>query len=407
MDLLDTGDVTTPVDDPCQYNPAWRSLVAGYLFSSGVRTAEDFKSIAMTGSVTVTADIDVTVTPSDNGSDTENSKPKKRSSKKKAKAKPKKEVNRVHKRVYPFYDHPEYRPYASDKWIQSMVAMMDARISGNHLADEHVPFRLAERWYMEMDSEASMKKRIEPLLLTEATVDVITLDLLGVASARPAIEAYEKLYFNCRDENFNLSPSGQLIQRFAMPWGPLKTFLHKWEELDADGFCIQDGRPIAKDSDIWKAIAATMGYDALMYAWKWNRRAHGMKEDTLDHMIDISWKVSAMMLLSDMFTGNISHEDAARVLAAYTAQAKKISDDRNGRHTGDDNDTTKALMAVLYMTSPQMVEFDASDASARNEEIQSRIRSQLAINKQVIEDRGKQVEAEIVDAQIKGAIEGR
>ena len=400
MDLQETGDVTTPVDDPCQFNPAWRSMVAGYLFSSGVRIEDDFKSLAMTGCVTVT----VTVTDKDDNVKQSKKTNVAKSKKKCANTKDKAVLKKVSRKIPPFDTHPEYRPYALDKWIRDMVYMMEAKIRGEHLADKHVPFRLAEKWYMEMDSEAAMKKRIEPLLLTEAPMDVITLDLIGIPSAQPALEAYEKLYFNCRDEKFNLSTSGQLVQRFAMPWGPLKTFLHKWEDLDEDGFCIQDGRPIAKDSDIWRAIAATMGYEALMYAWKWNRRAHGMKEDSLERMIDLSWKVSALMLLSDLFTGNMKHEDAARILAAYTAQAKKISDDKSDG--GDGEDTTMALLAIMSAAAPKMRALvDGGEGMITDNDIQSRIESQLAIDKTKIQDAGKHVETEIIDAQIAEAVE--
>lgn len=403
MNLHETGDVTTPVDDPCQFNPAWRSMVAGYLFSQGIRCESDFESIAKSGSVTVT--FQEKVDEKDDHKEefqTKKKKPKKGEKKDKRK---KKVQTKALRPVPPFDTNPEYRPFASDKWIRSMVYMMDARVSGNHLADEHVPIRLADLWYHEMDTEAAMKKRIEPLLLTEIGIDVIALDLTGLASVQPAIEAYERLYFNCRDENFNISGSLQLVQRFAMPYGPLKTFLRKYEELDSDGFVIGDGRPIAKDSDVWRAIAATMGYEALMYVWKWDRRAHGMKNNSIEHMLELSWQVAASRLFQDLYNGDIKHEDAARVLAAYTAQSKKISDDKTGGGSGGVADTTKALMDLLYLAAPKMVRFDEADVAARNDEIQSRINSQLAIDKTKIQDAGKQVESEIIDAQIADAVE--
>lgn len=403
MNLHETGDVTTPVDDPCQFNPAWRSMVAGYLFSQGIRCEADFESIAKSGSVTVTF-LEEVDEKDDHKEEVQEKKKKPKKGEKKDKRKKKVQTKAV-RPVPPFDTNPEYRPFASDKWIRAMVYMMDARVSGNHLADEHVPLRLADMWYHEMDTEAAMKKRIEPLLLTEIGIDVIALDLTGLASVQPAIEAYERLYFNCRDENFNLSGSLQLVQRFAMPYGPLKTFLRKYEELDSDGFVIGDGRPIAKDSDVWRAIAATMGYEALMYVWKWDTRAHGMKNNSVEHMLELSWKVAASRLFQDLYNGDIKHEDAARVLAAYTAQSKKISDDKTGGGSGGVADTTKALMDLLYLAAPKMVRFDEADVAARNDEIQSRINSQLAIDKTKIQDAGKQVESEIIDAQIADAVE--
>ena len=63
-------------------------------------------------------------------------------------------------------------------------------------------------------------------------------------------------------------------------------------------------------------------------------------------------------------------------------------------------------MAVLYQTSPKMVAIARNEeaVSAMNEEIQSRIMSQMEINKQKIDDKGSAVNAEIIDAQISDAI---
>jgi hypothetical protein len=77
------------------------------------------------------------------------------------------------------------------------------------------------------------------------------------------------------------------------------------------------------------------------------------------------------------------------------------------RITSDDTtDTTKALMAVLYRTSPQMIAV-AHDVDALSEEtaaIQSRITSQLAIDKQKIKDNGAAVSNAVVDEQIDNAV---
>lgn len=400
MDIPDIGELITPVDDPCQYNPAWRSIVAGYMFSAGVRPGDDLKSIAMTGSVTVI----VTVTHEEKERGKEKGK-KGKGHKAKKKQRQKTDTRKAPRPIPPFDTNPEYRAFASDKWIAKFLSMLEEESSFSPTSDECVPVKLATRWYSEMDHEAAMKKRIESLLLTEIGMDIIALDLTGVQSSQPAIEAYERLYFNCRDDNFNLSPSLQLVQRMAMPYGPLKTYLHKWEEIDPDGFVIGDGRPLAKESDVWKAIGATMGYEALMYYWRWDGRAHGIKDRSLAKMIEMGWKASVSRLLSDLYTGDIKHEDAARVLASFTSQLKFMEDKKNGSGQSGANDTTKALMNILYLAAPKMVQFDEEEEASKNDEIQSRIKSQLAINKQAIEDHGKQVEAEIVDAQISSAVE--
>ena len=398
MNLPDIAPFVTPVDDPCQYIPEWRSIVAGYMFSAGVRTEENLKSLSMTGC------IDVMFEGQEDEDDV-----KKRDSKSKKKGKKAKKKKNVQKKrlvpIEPFFSHPEYRVFANDKWIIESVLFYNERAEGGALSDRFVPMRLAEKWYEERDHEAAIKHRMEALLLTEIGIDVITLDLVGQLSVQPAIEAYEKMYFNCRDEHFKISPSMQLVTRMAMPFGPLKMFLKKWEELDKDGFCIQDGRPLAKDSDVWKAIGATMGYDTLIYTWNWERRANGIEDKSLRHKIECSWHAHVSRALSSLFTGDMRHEDAAKMLASYTAQLKFLSDDK--KEGGEGEDDTLALLAILRAEAPKMrVLEEGSAGMITDNEIQGRIAAQQAIDKQGIQDAGKGVAEEIIDAQIADAIDG-
>lgn len=419
MKLLDPyfgeAEIITPIEDPCQFFPSWRSQLAGFLFNVNIRREEDFDCLAKFGYCMVGIDDEVeldaqvesdVVAEQKSENKSKGKKKSKSKAKKKQKDKPKNVVKNVPRPVEPFYSHPEFRVYANDQYIRMRVFMMSETPVGNRPEEKYEAYRLAEMWYEEPDHEAAMKKRIEPLLLTGIGTDIIALDLLGQVSYRSAIETYEKLYFNCRDENFNLNASMQLIQRFAMPFGPLKTFIRKWEVLDKDGFVVGDGRPIAKDSDIWKAVAANLGYEALMYMWHWTRVAHGMKGNSLENLLNVSWEVGAAQIFSALYTGNIAHEDLARILSAYTAQAKKITDDRNGRSDSGEDDTTKALMELLYRFSPKMVAFTEADNKARNDEIQGRISAQLAISKTSIKDNGAQIEAEVIDSQISNAIKG-
>jgi hypothetical protein len=395
--LREVGDVVTPVDDPCQFDPAWRSIVATFLFSEGLCGGSDMEQLAKTGCVAMLKD---------EGKAAAKSK-KKVKGKDKGKKPDVKTATTIMRPLEPFASNERYRCLVMDKWISDYLQMCTDEASGMPLRDEHVAMKLARRWHLEPDCEWVMRKRLEPLLLTEATMDVVAMDLVGVASARPAIEAYERLYFNCRGDDWNLHPSMQLTQRFATPYGPLRTYLKKGEIVDDEGFIVGDGRPLARECDVWKAVAATMGYEALIYVWRWWGRAHGMKDDSLEHMLELSWKVSVSKMFIDLFNGDIRHEDVARVLSAYTAQSKRISERRAEGKAADGGDSTvQALMAVLYQTSPHMVSVDSEEESRRNEEIQSRIKSQMAISSQQIDDNGIEVDAEVIDMQIDGAING-
>lgn len=408
MQLLDTEEVITPIDDPCQFMPAWRAIVAGYLFSMEVRTREDLDSIAKSGCRPIK--INVIVKDDDEESDKKR-KPKGgkiKPKKKKIPPKTKTAVKTVYKPVPPFDTHPEFRCMASDKWIAASVVLMDDCANGRPSTAETAPLLLAKRWYYEPDNEAAMKKRIEPLLLTGIDMDIVTLDLMGVISWRPAMEAYERMYFNCRGDSWEINPSMQLIQRFAMPWGPLKTYLREDDVVDVrTGLVLGDGRPLAKASDVWRAIAALLGYEALMFAWQWNNRCHGIKDNSVEHMIELMWKASVARQLTDLFTGGIRHEDVARLLAAFTSQAKYITDKANGGSGGDSDDTMEALMALLSVAAPKMRVLEKGAAGMIGDnEIRERIAAQQAIDKQHIPDAGKDVAIEVIDAQISDAIGG-
>lgn len=121
------------------------------------------------------------------------------------------------------------------------------------------------------------------------------------------------------------------------------------------------------------------------------------------HMMEISWKSSISRLLSDMFTGTIAHEDVARVLAAYSSHMKYISDDR--KDGGEGGEMAEAFLALLGVAAPKMRELVSGGAGMiTDSDIQSRIASQQAIDKTNIQDAGKQVANEIIDAQISDAI---
>ena len=65
-----------------------------------------------------------------------------------------------------------------------------------------------------------------------------------------------------------------------------------------------------------------------------------------------------------------------------------------------------ALLAIMSAAAPKMRELvKGGEGMITDNDIQSRIESQLAIDKTKIHDAGKQVEAEIIDAQIADAVE--
>lgn len=277
---------------------------------------------------------------------------------------------------------PMYKPYFSDKYVQKYLKYLRAESAGKPLTEEQSRMRVALMWY-ENPSPAGVRFRLEPLLLTGATMDTIMLDLSGGTVPVEVFTFYEKLFFNIRDEEGRLSKSCQLRQAFAMPNGD---DLH-----DADS------------PEIWKAIAALMGYDVLMHVWMW-KDAHGLSTKGLEFLLDETWRAAQSRLFVSVFADRVGHKSLGDILSAYTSQFKML---REQRITSDDgNDTTRALMAVLYHTSPHMISVahDVDELAEETAAIQSRITSQLAIDKQNIQDNGQAVSAAVINEQIDNAV---
>ena len=274
-----------------------------------------------------------------------------------------------------------YKACVNDKYVQKYATYLRAVKAGKNLTDAQLDMHRARGWY-ENESPSGVRFRLEPLLLTGATMDTIMLDISGGMMTVEPFKMYEKLFFNIRDDEWRLSKSCQLRQAFAMPNG--------------------DDMHDASPQEIWKAIAALMGYDVLMHVWMWD--GHGMSTKGADFLLDETWRAAQSRLFMSVFSDRVGNNNLGDILAAYTSQFKMLRDVREVDAGG--SDTTKALMSVLYKAAPKMVGIsrDVDAMSGETLAIQARISSQLAIEKKAIEDRGKSVSDSVVDAQIVEAV---
>ena len=279
----------TPVEDPCEYDAAWRFSLASYLFSVGVRSKDDFMCLGDKGGIMAAAQ----------GQPRQAGRQKTRGEKKQGKTK-KPAAMKVVRPVAPFSEHPEYRSLASDEWVQKMAFLMNE----------------------------------------EAT-----------------------------------------------------------------------GRPRAKASDLWRVVAADLGYDALMTMWGWRTKAHGLKDASLKGMPGLSKAVIAILVnnvLESLCAGAIGHKDAAKMFSAYTALLKLMEDKSKHGSNGELTDSDKALMSILQLVAPKMIiPKEGSPGMITDDEIRGRIAAQQAIENQPIEDAGEHVVHEIIDAQISDKINER
>lgn len=273
---------------------------------------------------------------------------------------------------------PDYIEYKSDPWIKAQIKYYSAVRREQRLTDEQKSLRLANIWFRG-SSVSDTKFRLEPLLLTPVSYDIISLDIGGGSVPVDAFEAYEKLYFNVRLDNGRLNPSCQLRQYFALPSGELA-----------------NDTPVEQ---VWKMVGALMGYDTLVTIWLW-ADAHGIKNNSQEYMLDEMWRVAQSRLFMSIFTNRVGHESMSKLLASFTSQKKLIQDQKESGQVG--LDTTKALMAILYKSSPQIVSAakDVDALPAMTNAIKSRLESQKAIDMAVSEDLGEDVGFDAITADL-------
>lgn len=395
--LIGDRTIETPVDDPFRFEPDWRASLASYMFDAGVCTKADIESIYNTGGVPEESGVDEPAPKTKGG---------KKGKKGKTPAKPKPKAKKT-RGIPPFDESPEYRCLAIDQWVVKQVLFMHRKSTGAALNDEDRALMLAMKWFVE-EGQGVTRTRLEPLLITSVSLKVIALDIAGNEDAEIAIKAYERMYFNCREDDGSLTKSTNLLQSMAMPNGELKMFYKKQEPKDENGEKL-DKRSLATDADIWKAMAFSLGYDVLMRRWNWTDRAHGLtkEKNTCEYMMSVVWDLSISRLIESAYTGTISHEDLSRLLSAITSQSKFSLDAKNGSSGNTSDEATLALMAILQAAAPKMHQIVLGGAgSVDDDAIRSRIESQRAIDAQVIEDKGKDVSDALVKQQINAAIRG-
>lgn len=272
---------------------------------------------------------------------------------------------------------PMYAEYRDDPWIARQIAYLKRVRAGRSIGAEHAACRLASTWY-QGNRVSDAKMRIEPLLLTSVPYETITADIGGGAVSRDVFETYEKLYFNVRDVHGSLSKSCQLRQYFALP----------------EGTITKDTPP----ERLWKMVGALMGYDTLVTIWLWGD-ASGLNARSSEYMLNEMWRVAQSRLFMHIFSDRVGHESLAKLLSAFTSQAKMLHDASSG--SGQAFDTARTLMTLLSNTRPTIIGAAAAVDSVPEltNMIRERLAAQKAVAAQEIEDNGTSAgEAELTRA---------
>jgi len=274
----------------------------------------------------------------------------------------------------------EYEHYKRDPWIRKQIAYIKAARGGRRLSADHNNLRLASMWF-QGSRPSDVKARIEPLLLTPISFDVISLDLGGGNVPVEAFKAYEKLYFNIRLDNGSQNESCQLRQYFALPSGA---------KLSR-----------ASDTELWRMVGALMGYDTLVSMWLWSG-AHGLTSRSHDYMMDEMWRVAQSNLFLDIFAGRVNTESLSKLLGAFTNQTRMARETSSAGAIG--LETSKTLLAFLQMTAPEVINAAKTVDASKDvvtQQIKARLAAQKNVSMQDVVDRGVDIGEDALNEKLR------
>lgn len=274
---------------------------------------------------------------------------------------------------------PMYGEYLRDPWVKRHIEYLTLANAGRAIPKRLEAFRLASTWY-QGSRVSDTRMRLEPLLLTAVSYNVVAADIGGGDVPLEVFETYERLFFNVRRDDGSLSKSCQLRQYFALPDG----------KFDKD----------TPKEQLWKMVGALMGYDTLVRMWLWDDFAAGLTARSHEYMLSEMWRVAQSRLFLHIFSDRVGHESMAKLLGAFTAQSKMLHDSASG--TGQVFDTARTLMALLANTRPTIIGAAAVVDSVPDltASIRAKLAAQKTISNTQVEDMGMEEGKAVLDAAI-------
>lgn len=231
---------------------------------------------------------------------------------------------------YPRVD-PEYKHLVEDEWVQRQVSYLRKVQKGYTLGKGEKDLRLASLW-SRGTTAVDVRYKIEPLLITPVSFEVISDDIAGGAVHPDAFKTYERLYFNIRNDDGTMNRSCFTRTYFAMPTGPLTKE--------------------TPDETIWKVVAANQGYSALAAMWLWSD-AHGTRDTSQQYLTQELWRIMQSNLFVDVYSKRVGHFDLielmGKVIDYEKLQAEKQDADAQTR------DAVATFSKLLALTRPQML----------------------------------------------------
>ena len=231
----------------------------------------------------------------------------------------------------------EYNDYRKDHWILTHKRYLDTVNRSQRegrtpfVTRDMEPYRQALRWFKARDLAAT-RYRVEPLLLTPTSFDILAKDVGGRDVPPEVFQIYERLFFNIRYDDGKLNEGCQIRTSFAF----------------TDGMPIQYNTPQDK---LWKAVGATLGYGSLMSLWMWE--GHGKcQELDVGYVSQDSWRLVQSGLLQRVVRNGMRDAEFFDMMGKMTDAARFV---KEGKPDKADSEGAHSLAAaILSKTGPTM-----------------------------------------------------
>ena len=283
-----------------------------------------------------------------------------------------------HKLVTVIRDEPnainECNTALKDKYIADYIGFLRcATRFGMPVNPRYRPYHAAHTWYGSDDINAP-RFRIEPLLLTGASYDVIAADL-GDNVDPEAVKLYEKLYFNVREDNGDLKKGCFLRSKIAM---------------DAR---VKLG-PETPVTTVWKMAGFTFGYAGLVTLWGWEKYANGIEEESQSFFNEV-WRMSQVNMMNAVLRSQISSFDLNNLMGNYI-QYKRMQHDTGAEESGS-TELLRTTFGILQHTAPRVlgaaIATDEEIQAMTNKEIEARLEAQKQVARTKLSPSGEGMSA--------------
>lgn len=268
---------------------------------------------------------------------------------------------------------PLYSGYRDDKWLQDQVKYLEVVRNGRRITKQMEFNRLAST-ISQGNRSSDVRFKLEALLLTPIEFKVLAQDLEGGGDdpLTPLFfQTYERLYFNCRRPDGRPIRDCQLRMYFALP----------------------DAAETGQDTPIemvWRSIGATLGYRALVTMWMWSD-AHGLGKQSRKFIVEDTWRVAQMVLLSRMAKQQISNFDLINATKAM-ADIYQMEHNLGVTSTGGEAHI-RVMQGILQQFVPTILTAtkEVDKQADRTLAIAQRLAAQRNIQGHEIEDLGKEI----------------